>query len=87
MSMKKICSSTSACSFTIIACLTAYMQHTEEQYFFHPFFSDLDPQHWMNAIFLGASPEEGVSMCPWNGPEAHIILSNSMAVTTLSYLP
>ena len=45
--MKKMSSWTSPCSLVIMACLVAYMQHTDEQYFFQPFFSDLDPQHWM----------------------------------------
>ncbi len=75
------------CSLVSIASLVAYMQHTEEQYFFHPSFWDLDPQHWMNAILLGDSPLEGMTMCPLLQPEAHMYLSNSIAVMTLAILP
>ncbi len=82
MSMKNMLGFTwDVCSFAITASLIEYMQQTLEQYSF-PQCSSLEPTHWMNAIFSGMSPSEGLSMVPKYGPVADMILSNSMLVTT-----
>ncbi len=68
-----------------MASFVAYMQQTAEHNSL-PMLRSLDPTHWINPIFFGFVPSEGLIIDPFVGPLALRNLSNSVDVTTFSCL-